>query len=86
MKKNENFVNESLSKRDIEDLMHTLQRELVNELRKDVAAIQMKVDATSLMRVGLDRLGLKVNYWERAAYAVVGFCSGVATAILTLSL
>lgn len=86
MKKNTNITAEPISKEFLEGLMEDLRDELTSEIRRNVAAVQMKVDAKSLMTLGLDRLGLKVNYWERAAYAVVGFCSGIATAFLTLSL
>ena len=79
-KKNENITVAPLTKEMVEEVLHDLKDEMVKEMTASVASLQLKVDAKSLMKLGLDRLGLKTNYMERIAWAGGGFGLGLATA------
>ena len=77
---NKKFVNEPITREFSDGLVDDLREELVTELKQSTAAVQMKVDPYVLLKLGMNRLGLRTNYWERAAYAVAGYCAGIVTA------
>lgn len=58
--------------------MREVGKEIEKELKKEVASLQIKVDAKSLMTLGLDRLGLKKNMTERYWWFAGGFAASTA--------
>lgn len=79
MEANDNITNKELTQEFVHDTLEELKDEIVKEVKEEVTALRVNIDASKLLRVGLDQFGLKKNYWERGAWFAGG---ATATAVV----
>ena len=80
--KNTTITEQPVTQEFVREIINELKDEVLTEVKSNIASIQMKVDAKSLMTLGMDRLGLKTNYWNRAAWYAAG--AATATVVQTI--